>query len=226
MGLSITPDSPVLRDWEFHPTVMTRSVGPIASLSLVVPSFALSDADFQSKVILGLNDPDLPYPSIVIDTLDCAQMSIIPFISTASVLGDLKFQLIGWNWSISANAWIGMAITHYQSARAGMSVMQYASTIEHPLLPGTLFKPMERIGVTTASDADGGLGIVPLPKHYDVMPAEGLVSSTTSSHASPATILVRNYGWKYVSLHIAAGVAVLANVSAMCMYKRESGVFK
>ena len=226
MGLSITPDSPVLKDWEFHPTIMTLLGSTISSMSLVVPSFALSDSDFQSKVILGENLPSMPMPSIVMETLNCYQMSIMPFVATSLTISDLKYQLIGWNWSISANSWIGVAITHYQSARSGMQIMQFPGAgIQHPLMPGTTFVPMERIGISTATDADGGLGIVPLPKHYDVLPAEGLLSRGTDTHASPATVVVKNYGWKYISLHIAIGTSTSGSSSAMCMYKRDSGFF-
>ena len=108
-----------------------------------------------------------------------------------------------------------------------MAVMQFAGAgITHPAAGATVFKPMERIGVTTATDADGGLGIVPLPKQYEILPVEGLVSSATTSHASPCTIVVNNYGWKYISLHLLVGVNPNAIVSAMCLYRRDNGAFK
>lgn len=68
--------------------------------------------------------------------------------------------------------------------------------------------------------------MVPLPKQYEILPVEGLVSSATTSHASPCTIVVNNYGWKYISLHLQVGVSPGGLVSAMCLYRRDNGAFK
>lgn len=227
MALNITPDAAGSNDWEYHPTVMTTSATSTAtSMGLVPASFALNKKAFEDFEIGddGLGNPFKP--SIVIDTSGRGRILIMPCITAASY-ADLKYQLIGWTWSRAFNAWVGNAITHFGTARANMAVMQHAGAgISHPAAGATVFKPMERIGVTTATDADGGLGIVPLPKQYEILPVEGLVSSATTSHASPCTIVVNNYGWKYISLHLQVGVSPNASVSAMCLYRRDNGAFK
>lgn len=195
-------------------------------MGLIPASFAMTAKAFSDFEIGddGLGNP--PKPSIVIDTVGCGRIMIMPCITAASY-NDLKYQLIGWAWSRNADRWIGTAITHFPSARANMAVMQYSGAgITHPAAGATVFKPMERIGVTTATDADGGLGVVPLPRQYEILPVEGLVSSATTSHAAPCTIVVNNYGWEYVSLHLLVGVAASVSVSAMCLHRRDNGAFK
>lgn len=228
MGLSITPEAARTDNgWEFHPTVMTSFVGTAASLSLIPPSFALTDTQFNNIVVKGDDGVTFPFkPSIVFDTFDQNRLLIIPCLNTTGSIVDLKYQLIGWNWSIGAQSWIGTAITHFQTARTGMAVMSAGTGITHPSTGATLYKPMERIGVTTATDADGGVGIIPLPKQYEILPVEGLLSSATTSHASACTIVVKNYGWTKISLHFVVGLSAGASVNVMCMYKRESGVFQ
>jgi len=227
MALNINPDSAGLNDWEYHPTVMSIvATSTATSMGLKPASFAMSAKAFSDFEIgddgLGIQLK----PSIVIDTVGRGRILIMPCITAASYT-DLKYQLIGWTWSRPNNAWIGTAITHFPSARVNMAVMQYSGAgITHPAAGATVFKPMERIGVTTATDADGGLGVVPLPKQYEILPVEGLVSSATTSHAAPCTIVVNNYGWKYISLHLLVGVAPNATVSAMCLYRQDNGAFK
>jgi len=227
MALNINPEAARLNDWEYHPTVMSLlAIATAAPMGLIPASFALTATQFTNFEIGddGLGNPFKP--SIVIDTVGSGRVLIIPCITAASYT-DLKFQLIGWTWSRPADRWIGTAINHFASARANMAVMQFSGAgITHPAAGATVFKPMERIGVTTAADPDGGLGIVPLPKQYEILPVEGLVSSATTSHASPCTIVVNNYGWKYISLHLQVGVSPNASVSAMCLYRRDNGAFK
>lgn len=227
MALNINPDAAGLNDWEYHPTVMNLlATATPASMGLIPASFALSERQFTN---LAIGDDELgnPFrPSIVIDTVGKGRILIMPCMTSASYT-DLKYQLIGWTWSRDLNGWVGNAITHFATARANMAVMQHAgASITHPAAGATVFKPMERIGVTIASDADGGLGIVPLPKQYEILPVEGLVSSATTSHASPCTIVVNNYGWTYISLHLLVGTNPNASVSAMCLYRRDNGAFK
>lgn len=227
MGLSITPEAARTDNgWEFHPTVMTSPVSAAASLSLIPPSFALPDRQFQDIVVNGDDGVTIPFkPSIVFDTFDQNRLLIIPCLNTTGSISDLKYQLIGWNWSIGNQSWIGTAITHFQTARSGMAVMSAGTGITHPSTGATLYKPMERIGVATATDADGGVGIVPLPKQYEILPVEGLLSSSTTSHASACTIVVKNYGWTKISLHFVVGLSFSANVNVMALYRRDTGVF-
>lgn len=227
MALNINPDSAGLNDWEYHPTVMSILASTTAtSIGLIPASFAMSSKEFSDFEIGddGLGNPFKP--SIVIDTVGRGRILIMPCITAASY-SDLKYQLVGWTWSRPNSAWIGTAITHFSAAKNNMAVMQYAGTgITHPAAGATVFKPMERIGVTTASDSEGGLGVVPLPKQYEILPVEGLVSSATTSHAAPCTIVVNNYGWKYISLHLMVGVIINTVVSAMCLYRQDNGAFK
>lgn len=227
MALNINPDAAGLNDWEYHPTVMSLlATGVATPMGLIPSSFALSQEQFADFEIGDDKSGGSFRPSVVIDTVGRGRILIIPLI-TAATYNDLKIQLIGWTWSRPVNAWIGTAITHFASARANMAVMQFPGVgITHPAAGASVFKPMERIGVTTATDADGGLGIVPLPKQYEILPVEGLVSSATTSHASPCTIVVNNYGWKYISLHLLVGVSPNASVSASCLYRRDCGAFK
>lgn len=227
MALNINPDAAGLNDWEYHPTVMNLlATATPASMGLVLSSFALTAKGFTDWEIGDGGLGGVLQPSIVIDTIGKGRILIMPCMTAASYT-DLKYQLIGWTWSRACNAWIGNAITHFATARSNMAVMQHAgASITHPAAGATVFKPMERIGVTTASDADGGLGMVPLPKHYEILPVEGLISSTTATHASPCTIVVNNYGWKYISLHLLVGVSPSTTVRAMCLYRRDNGAFK
>ncbi len=227
MALNINPEAAVLNDWEYHPTVMSSlATGVAAPMGLTPASFALTATQFTNFEIGDDGLGNFAKPSIVIDTVGKGRILIMPCMTAASYT-DLKYQLIGWTWSRPANSWIGTAITHFPTARANMAVMQFAGAgITHPAAGATVFKPMERIGVTTATDADGGLGIVPLPKQYEILPVEGLVSSATTSHASPCTIVVNNYGWKYISLHLLVAVSPSASVSAMCLFRRDNGAFK
>lgn len=227
MALNINPDAAGLNDWEYHPTVMSLlATATPASMGLVLSSFALTAKGFTDWQIGDGGLGGSLQPSIVIDTIGKGRILIMPCMTSASYT-DLKYQLIGWTWSRPANRWIGTALNHFASARVNMAVMQFAGAgITHPAAGATVFKPMERIGVTTATDADGGLGIVPLPKQYEILPVEGLVSSATTSHASPCTIVVNNYGWTYISLHLLVGVSPNASVSAMCLYRRDNGAFK
>lgn len=226
MALNITPDAAGLNDWEYHPTVMSTLIGTTAApVGLIPGSFALTQKQFTDFEI-G-DSGSIPFnPSIVIDTIQKGRILIIPCMTVASYT-DLRYQLIGWTWCRAFSAWVGTAITHMPSARSNMALMQKAGvSITHPASGATVYRPMERIGVTTASDADGGLGIVPLPRQYEILPVEGLVSSTTATHASPCTIVVNNYGWKYISLHIQASLPSPGSVSAMCLYRRDNGAFK